>query len=426
MNTLSIDLLGLINNHLDAFSSIRLAMSTGISMFFEGCSEFDIEKEFKWFIFGIYCKESNAFNDAVNACDIRSLEFLNAYNQGLLTPDVYPIDHRIKSVRFHYILKAVEKRNMKLLLSLLMPENQNMSILMHSVNKCIKIGWFEGVKVLDPIYKRLCDTQVLNGGREDYDSMLLIDVYKYGSEEIIEYYENVFADELFDDARYDRLIGMLSSSINYDQHPVYIDLLVELSPQTDENERLRKNIIVSLLDEKAPIEKIYVILSLFRGNSMYEKLRRMLRKYETVSDKYETVSELLDVAFRNDNIEFVNMLVDILIEMKNKRCGKNEDVQSLMKNLNVIQKHEQLSRFVFERSIERNMISIYEKILGVYPYFKPNYRKHIDYTSIIVVDTMKMLIQNHGHLPHDELKTLIQLAFEKGKLKIFEFLCSLI
>lgn len=397
MNTLSTDLLGLIDKHLDAFSSVRLAISSNISMFFEGCDTFNVKKQPKWLVFAIGCKESNAFNDALD--DYDTLAFLDTYNQCLLTPNAYRIDHRIKSVRFHYILKTIERRDMELLMSLLTPEKENISTLMHCVYECIRIGWLEGVKVLDPIYKRLSDAQVLNIGEfREYDSVLLIDAYKSGSNDIIQYYENIFTDELFDDPRYDRLVGMLSSSTNYEQNPLYIDLLAELAPQTKEKKRMRKNIIISLLDEKASNEKIFIILSLFNGETMNQKLKRLVHTYDIME-------ELLDAVFRNDNLELATMLVDILIELKND------------------QTREQLAKYVFECSIDRNMLLIYQKIFKAYPYFKPQYDEHIDWTTI---DTIKILFQTHGQPTPDELQLLIALAFERGRLDIFGFLCTLI
>lgn len=187
MDTLTGDLLGLIDKHFDAPTSVLLGISSNIKIFMLGYDDFDYKKNVKWLLYGIKKKNTVVLEFLLKTKQYQTVEHVREF-------------YKHENVRYVFHLAKLQKR---------IPPPTYASFRMFElrlfIKQTIKDHWWDGTVC---IYNLIKDENRYDYNDDEEDLMCIIRfAYKYGYLEALQLV-NLHSPK-------DELFGMIKSKIDY-------------------------------------------------------------------------------------------------------------------------------------------------------------------------------------------------------------------
>lgn len=304
MNTLSSDLLGLIDKHLDAKSSALLAVNEGLELFSNGYDLFNISQT-KWLLYAIYNNHTEE-EQLFKHLDCTILNFILEHK----CFDFHNIRRYDIDVKF---IKESKLEDVDLIgIGIIDCKDylSNIYGVQEVLNAYIERDCIEMVKILAPhVIKRYgtnYNEDDLPNTTPSIITVLLTEAYKYKSTRCIEYFQEYYNQmNPIDIDKYYILIELLSYDV-YDNRTIKL-----LSELIEEPNRIYLEVLLKFAVFENRKKTVYCLLDIIGG-------------FNFIIDNPDTLSSLIDwfkFASKCDDKNLLKLVVNIIVN-----SGNNGDI----------------------------------------------------------------------------------------------------
>lgn len=364
MDTLSCDLLDLIDKHLDALTSVVLGMSTGYHKYLTGYEDFHRDKNVKWLLYAVCQRgvesqrktdESAVISSSATllAATVKYIRKTRKYGWLDFIENYLPTDYwqsrfvnlEINKARLYRDIDVFKIGEIDLIVT--------RATIVYCIKRMFKIGWLEGIiKMSDILATYHGYTQ------SAHISILTQWSYEFGFMDVIDYYKitpNVV----------DKMFGMLKSTLDYNEE---IDNL--------KDEFIDK---ISEIDDDGYMDKYYdsCILELICSTNKsqwlidhvcYGDVDALIYRFNFQQSNIQTIVSYFRKAIKKSNIHIANIIMNIYIELHKKSMEYSHDDEDhyydQIRSILTTADYSKILDDMVMISVVHNVPSLYKKKIG--------------------------------------------------------------
>lgn len=331
MDTLSGDLLTLLDKQLDAPTSALLGISSGIEIFMTGHEDFDYKKNVKWLVYGLTTSHCKAVYGLTKQND-HIIKFL------LETHQYWTLGFMYEFYRTEYIVETFWLMNLRR--RILPPAGVSSHFYQTDrfIEQTIKDHWWDGTVYIHNLIKSHWGYD-----HNEVRKCIAQNAYKYGYLDALQLIDFVPPES--------KLIGMIESDVDYG-HQLFSEMYDYIGTKNTRKSSLR--ILLKVLGIK---KDLTFFLGKF-GDQLYisEAIIGLVRYITKKNDHHNMMFMCFIRAVQQSNHLVVNALYDAYNTLYQEELSK--------KKSEIVDKYRKIKEVMLNYSIHNSVLSVCEKYLG--------------------------------------------------------------